>query len=802
MKKHFLFVLLSLFSFAAFSAIDPAELLLSTFSSQCPNVVTFSGSGTILLSNYKSALLELKNRDNCTGLSSSVASLANFEKAFTNYELYRSSKLEKENKERLVSKYTLYLAQNQLSLSADEIAFLEETIFTNQAQIIAINSDIIRFESMNQGIEQGSSAFIGSVNELLSILDGPNQCLNKTESLYGNLIGTGLSIASLYSGPASSLGLALAGSVSKSVSAYVRDVKYNNILSEVDSALWPNAFRCVSEAMSKSYCDSVQTQNLFNDYLADEVTNKSERTIFAGVDLLNYTIRGLDEWLIQVFAGSPITSQGDLSDRSKPKLQAELLGHIIDYMQAYKNIKNEEFQTINDPSLISNAVYSAFVGLSYIIKNPSSLTPATGEGQCYEGCSSHVQNPIFTARSQTLLLFQMFGLNEIPNDCRIDGQDAYCTTLKMYLDQKGIKLNLENWGQAYLNAQSIVSDTLKNVNNIRAKTVSFDPVGLFVLANRKFSNKSNAKEGLEAVIENGEDAYKYIEEVACRDEPEFCEDGQVTWQNSYSLSLEDINQTIDLTKSVLELVREASNPRSITDVELPAKCQISRDIDIFVSIDNERKEKAFILSSCITDLLELAERGNDIFFSKVRRMVAIELETRLIQGDMSTPVEDVLRATRDDLVERLTTSLTQSSNVSIGQILTGLDSNKDITVKTMRSFRDVFSKYIIKALNSDNSPRVKAELCFRTLPFLDSSKESHKFAADIYEMCSGQNINDGNGSRILKWNDYIKKEKRGLKVEYKFLKPKDDQICVLDNFFLENRLKRESRKTRKKLLDE
>lgn len=802
MKKKLFFVILSMFTSISFAATDPAELLLSTYSSQCPNVVTFSGAGTLLLSNYKSALLELKSRDNCGGLSSSVASLANFEKAYTNYELYRNSKLEKENKERLVSKYTLYLSQNQLSLTSEEVNFLEQTIFTNQAEIIAINSNIIRFESMNQGLEQGASAFMSSVNELLSILDGPNQCLSKTDSLYGNLIGTGLSIASLYSGPASSLGLALAGSVSKSVGSYVRDVKYTNILNDVDSALWPNAFRCVSEAMSKSYCDSVQTQNLFEDYLSDTNEKESDRTIFAGVDLLNYTIKGLDEWLIQVFAGSPITSQGDLTDREKPILQVELLGKIVRYMQGYKNNKDTEFETITDPSLISNAVYSSLVGLSYIIKNPSTLNPTTGEGQCYEGCSSSVQNPIFTARSQTLLLFQMFGINEIPNDCRVDGEDTYCTTFKLYLDQKGIKLNLENWQQAYSNAQIIVAETLKSVNNIRAKTVSFDPVGLFVLANRKFSNKTNAREGLSAIIENGENAYKYIEKIACDNEPEFCENNEVTWENSYSLSLEDIKETIDLTKIVLDLVKEASNPRPILEVDLPAKCQVSKDLDIFFTIDSARKEKAFILSSCITDILELAERGNDIFFSKVRRLVSIELETRLLQGDLSTPVEDILRATRDDLVERLSSSLTQSSNVSIGQILTGLDSNKDITVKTMNSFRDVFSKFIVKSLKADNSPRVKSELCFRILPFLDNTKDGQRFASDIYDSCQGEKMDDGQLSRMIKWNDYIRKEKRGLKVEYKFLKPRSELICILDNFFLENKLKRESKKTRRKLIHE
>ncbi|EQC46538.1 hypothetical protein [Bacteriovorax sp. Seq25_V] len=792
--------LFSLFiSLNIFAAVDPAELLLSSFRSQCPNVVSFSSSATLLLNNYKSVLLELKEREKCYGSTTSLTSLANFEKSYTQFELYRQAKLEKQTKERLVADYTFYLAQNQINLSAEDIAFLKEEIFSNQAAIVAMDSEIVRFESMGQGFEQGSQAFLNSFNELLSSVDGSNQCLSKTDSLYGTLLGNGLSIASLFTSPASSLYLSMSGSVVKSVSNYINDAKYTSLLNEADSILWPEAIRCVSEAMTKNYCGALQTQNLFNDYVSDE--NDEDRVIFEGVDLLNYYIKGLDEWLIQVFAGSPITSQGDLTDREKPILQAELLGRIVRYMQGYKTIKDGELDTLNEPNLTSNAVYGSIVGLSYIMKNPSTLNPTTSEGGCYSSdCHSDVQNPIFTARTQTDLLFQLYGFNEIPSECTVDGVQTACPSLKTYLDQKGIKLNRQNWQTAYANAQTIVAATLDQVNVLRARTVSFDPVGLFVLANRNFSNKPNALQGLDAIYDNGQRVISYLKEIACEDEPEFCEDNAPTWMNSYSLQIEDVQETIKLTEMVIGLVKEASNPRPISSVDLPEKCNKSRDQDIFIVIDSARKEKAFVLSTCITDILELAERGNDIYFSKIRSMVSMELEAKLKRGELSSRVEDVLRATRDDLIERLTTGLSQSSNVSIGQVLTGLDSSKDITRKTMSSLRDVFEKQIIKSVNDkNNSSRVKTELCFRVLPLVDRSKESNKFLHEIYDTCKSEVLTEVKGTNKLVWSDFVKRGKKFLKAyEYKLTKSQDEMICALDYFFIENKLSRERKKQQRR----
>jgi len=751
-------------------------------------------------------LLELKEREKCYGSASSLSNLANFEKSYTQFELYRQAKLEKQTKERLVADYTFYLAQNQINLSVEDIAFLKEEIFNNQAAIVAMDSDIVRFESMGQGFEQGSQAFLSSFNDLLSSVDGSNQCLSKTDSLYGTLLGSGLSIASLFTSPASSLYLSMSGSVVKSVSNYLYDAKYTALLNEADSILWPEAIRCVSEAMTKNYCGALQTQNLFNDYVSDE--NDDDRVIFEGVDLLNYYIKGLDEWLIQVFAGSPITSQGDLTDREKPILQAELLGRMIRYMQGYKTIKDDDLDTLNEPNLTSNAVYSSIVGLSYIMRNPETLNPTTSEGGCYSSnCNSDVQNPIFTARTQTDLLFQLYGFNEIPSDCTVDGVQTICPSLKTYLDQKGIKLNRQNWQTAYANGQAIVAQTLDQVNILRAKTVSFDPVGLFVLANRNFSNKPNALKGLDAIFSNGQRVISYLNEIACEDEPEFCESGRPTWMNSYSLQIEDVQETMNLTETVLALVKEASNPRPISQVELPAKCNHSRDQDIFIVIDTERKEKAFVLSTCITDVLELAERGNDIYFSKIRSMVSMELEAKLKRGELSSRVEDVLRATRDDLIERLTTGLSQSSNVSIGQVLTGLDSSKDITRKTMNSLRGVFEKQITTAVNDKkNSPRVRAELCFRVLPLLDKSKDSNKFIHEIYDSCKSQELSEIKGDNKLVWSDFISRGKKFLKgYEYRLTKSQDEMICALDYFFLENKLARErklhQRRNRKELIE-
>jgi len=776
------------------ATVDPAELLLNSYRSQCPNVVSFTGNSQALLSSFKNILQELKEREQCYGVSGGISSLNNFENAYTNYELYRTNRISKEQKEKLIADYTLYLSQNQINLSATDISFLQNSIFNNQTSIIALDSEIVRFEHMGQGIEQGASAFLNSFDDLLANIDGSNQCLDKTKSTYSTLLGNGLSIASLFSSPANSLYLSMAGSVVKSLASFMQDTKYTKLINETDSILWPEAIRCVSEAMTKNYCGALQTQNLYKNYLYGQT---GDRTIFEGVDLINYYLLGLDEWLVQVRAGSPSTSQGDLTDREKPIAQAELVGKIDRFLQAYKRVKDEELNILSDQNSISNAIYGAMVGISNIMNNPKNLTPATAEqSNCYgSDCSSDVQNPIFSARTKTQLLFELIGYREVPKECISGGTQIVCQKLIDYIQQKNVKLNRNDWENAYANAMIIVAETLRLVNIQRARAVSFDPVGLFVQARRQYHNKPNAIEGLREILKNGKRVKKYITEVACEEEPEFCDDGIPNWINSYSLQIEDVEETIKLTTQVTKLIIEAANPRSVTDVELPVSCRSSQENQTMITLDSDRKEKAFILSTCISNLLQLSERGNDIYFNKIRNMVSMELQIKLEKGDFDNRMEDVLRATRDDLIDRLTRTYSDSSSASIGQILTGLDSSKDITSKTMGMFFKVFGDKLEKTIaKGSNSPRVQSELCFRVLPFLDESKDSRKFIHKIYKSCKGKSLQEYKDGPMLRWNDFIQKKRKGLRVyPYKVRKNKEEMTCALDYFFIQNRLIREKR---------
>lgn len=793
--KSTLFKLVIAFSFIsslAGASVDPAELLLNSYRSQCPNVVSFTGNSQALLSAFKNILVELKNREQCYGVNGGMSGLTNFENAYTNYELYRTNKISKEEKEKLIADYTLFLSQSQMSLSSDQIAYIESQIFSNQTSIIALDSEVVRFEHMGQGFEQGASAFLSSFDDLLASLDGNQQCLDKSQSTYSSLLGNGLSIASLFSNPANSLYLSMAGSVVKSISGFVQDSKYTKLINEADSILWPEAIRCVSEAMTKNYCGAVQTQNLYKNYLYGQ---NGDRVIFDGVDLINYYLLGLDEWLVQVRAGSPSTSQGDLTDREKPIAQAELVGKISRFLQAYKRVKDEELNLLADQNSISNAIYGAMVGVSNIMNNPVNLTPRTDEGQCYSNCNPDVQNPIFIARTKTLLLFELIGYREIPRECLSSGEKVVCSSLISYMNNTGRKFSRNDWEMVYSSAMEIVSETIRLVNIQRARAVSFDPVGLFVQARRQFHNKPNAVEGLKEILKNGKRIQDYITEVACEEEPEFCDGDTPNWMNSYSLQIEDVEETLKLTRNVVQLIIEAANPRSILDVELPVACRRSEDTPLGITLDSDRKEKAFILSTCISNLLQLSERGNDIYFNKIRNMVSMELQIKISKGDFDDKTEDILRATRDDLIDRLTRTYSDNSNASIGQILTGLDSSKDITRKTMGMFFDVFKDRLEKIIaKGDNSPRVQSELCFRVLPFLDESKDSRKFIHKIYDECKGKTLQEYRDGPKLNWSDFVEKKRKGLRVyPYKVRKSQEEMTCALDYFFIQNRLIREKR---------
>jgi hypothetical protein len=792
-------LVIALFCLSCFAAVDPAEILLNSYRSQCPNVANITSGAQSLLSTFKGAIAQIRSKENCSGVMSDYNSLYNFEKTYTNYEIYRNYKLDKEQKERLIADYTYFLAQNQLNLSAEEISYLQAEIFNNQASIVALDSDIIRFENMGQGFEQGASSFALSFNDLLNSINDSQECLDKSSSLYGTLIGSGLSIASLFASPANSLYLATSSSVTRSMSKFFQDVKYTKLANDADSILWPEAIRCASEAMTVNYCSAQRSINLFEKYLEDQ---SEDRVLFEGVDLLNYHLKGLDEWLVQVFAGSPITSSGDLTDRDKPIAQYELLGRVNRYLQAYKRIKDDEIKiSVGDINAVHNAIYGAMVGLTGIMNKPDSLEPSTTEGNspCYgSNCGPAIANPIFTARTKTYLLFELFGFNEIPKECNsTSGGLAVCGSFIDYLNTKGVKLNLTDWDNAYANAQDIVAKTLKQVNVQRARTISFDPIGLFVLARRRFNNKPNAIEGLKEAYKNGVRIKKYLIKTGCEDEPEFCEDGLPTWLNSYSLQIESVEETIKITSQVLDLIKEAANPRSLGLVELPEVCSKSSDTTLGqLGLLDARKEKAFALSTCITELLQLAERGNDIYFSKLRTMVSMELETRLAHGDFDNKMSDVLMATRDDLVDRLTRSLTLGGNSSIGQVLTGLESSKDISRETINLFFEKFSKKITDVFSKNNmSSRVKSEMCFRVIPFLSDDTKSRKFIHKIYDSCKNEKMVEFKQGPEIFWADYVTKDSGSTKIyPYSVKKEKSDMVCVLDDFFTHNRLYREKLK--------
>ena len=143
-------------------ASNPAELLINTFGSQCKNVAGFTANTTLLLSSFKGALESLRDSNSCNVGVDQNALISAFDQSYTNFELYKGANADRLKSETMVADLTSYLYSNQGSLSDDEMLALETSIFENQGNIIAYNSEIARYDYLAQGNERNLYSAIGS----------------------------------------------------------------------------------------------------------------------------------------------------------------------------------------------------------------------------------------------------------------------------------------------------------------------------------------------------------------------------------------------------------------------------------------------------------------------------------------------------------------------------------------------------------------------------------------------------------------------------------------------------------------
>lgn len=792
----------------------PASTLIQAFKSQCPSVVTRHVQGSIAnIEGLMYTIQALKADSNCSGASELESVLMNYNRVYQEYQVYlqtRDNQVEAENR---IARFTQLLDAG--GNSPDIEYFIRNEIFMAQADLVSINSDLDRFDNFGNNRALAASQLLTGVEGFLGTWQSNPACFEKKTSMVGSLLSNGLLSAAAFTNPGTSLALAAGGVMVQTLNKFIHDFKYNDAIGDLDEVEMPTAIRCISQAFTEQYCEAQDALNLIDVYRSNYGRDDSR---LKGVELLSKHMDHLGHWLQEVYAGSAITSEGDLVNREKPILQAELLEKVIRYIQTYGTIRSRIFSDISAPRERSEAVASGISSLVSIMSSPT-LTPASSTGPWGRTTSSgdSTENPIFISRDKTLLPYQLFdpNLTDVPLCSQSGGVDRKCTSLQEYARVKGLTLTLSDWADALQNALKVVQEVLDQVNIERARTVSVDSFSVLVRANSDLRGETNAIGALVKISENANRISEYLTELGCTDDDgnlvlDHCYQGdngellpEIT--HPYSPQITNARKTSELNEVVLNMVKEGFRPRSIPDGTLPEECVTSSD-DRFSTISTDPIEvKSFKITSCITKVLKLAERGNDVFFRKIRDMVSYELEARFLSGEFEDEVGDMVYATRTDLVNALLETYGQGNGrVSLGEVYTGLETSMNLTRQSLQEFMGFFNKGVSKAFERQLARGEKADLCFRILPGLDN--DDQKTLEKVWSQCSGVKMNFYAEGPTLVWNDFVGRKTRttifGNKKHKYYIKSEKtemDRYCALKNYNRKNLLIEEYRRRSKEL---
>lgn len=781
-------------------ANDVNEMLLNSFSFQCPQVVTRDvGASLQNLNTLKVVVEELKNDADCGSSNQLNAVLQRYSSLYEDFEAQNIDKQSRLELEKRIAQYTQMLSDSEVS---DEIKDkLSEELVLAQADLINVKARLKRFDMFSGKEARAANQLILAVDQYLANLDQNPKCVEKKGIKIANLVSNVLITTAAFANPGTALALAASGVIVQAGGAYVKNKKFDDATDGISDALAPTAIRCYSQALSEQYCSMNETLSVLEARKRDrENYTPAKKADLEGLNLLSYQLTGLTRWLEEVYSGSEITSEGDLVNREKPILQAELLKKIKMYAEAFASINTKSLNEIRNEKERSNAIAILIEKLAILMNSPS-LNPSSSRSMFGGSGESTVANPIFATRTLDKLPFDIYrpgGFSSVPT-CGV----MNCS-FSQYISTNNIILSLDNWASALKNANEIIQGTLDRVNIERSKTISVDAYRIMVNANRDLKGEVNALRGLKRISEVASKVAIRLKEYGCREEKSSCE----TSLNPYYPQFSNVLKTKQLTDSIIELVLESFEPRTIVADSLPKDCRGANFNFSIIPEDTSEdlmEKKSFQIISCISKLLKLEERGVDVFLTKIKDIVAYDLEARLKKGELDGAVASVVDATRNDLVQTILNSYkTNESSLSIDEILIGIDSAKNNIVKSLDVFSDFLGKEIKNSIKENSlSALEKKDFCMRLLPLLREENQSLLKTAN--ELCHNVEMQAYKSGPKVKFSDYLKstEEKKGLlkrQLKLSLTKDLDAQICEYRSYSKKNRLIDEDIR-RKEILD-
>ena len=819
LANRIVFLSLSLYFFLAgsiqASTINVSKTLLDTFRGQCPNIVTRHVQGSLEnVQGLMNVVEQLKEDSQCFGASNLVDVLNRYGRIYDEYEVYQNTKDGRKIAEEKIAYYTSLLSDP--SLSETDRTLIRSDIYLAQSDLIGINTRISRFDNFSNRSALGASQVLTSVEGLLSTISSRKGCYENKSSLVGGLLSNSLLATAAFTNPVTALGVAASSVVTGTLSVFLNNFRYNKSLDYLDEIALPTAMRCVSQALSDQYCNSLEAKKLIHTHKDDEFRSLNN---FSGIRLLSKDMVQLDHWLKEVFAGSAITSEGDLVNREIPSQQSYLLNTILRYIQTYGTLRRDAFAGIFEANKKSEAIALAISNLVIVMERPT-LRPRPSFG-FNSGGGNQTENPIFLSFDKQVLPYTLYdgNLTDIPSCPTTPDQDAppRCQNFSDFIRNRGIILTESNWLKAIDAALKIVEEALELVNIARAKTTSLDPVGVMVRANADHRGEVNALQGLARIHEMSEHIAIYLRDLVCNEKPDQCESNKNTLRpkltHRYYPQYINALSIGSLALSITQLVQEAYMPRSFPDQGDLAKLCGSDQDSLYSNPESDiMVRKNFKISRCITKLLKLAERGNDFFFQKVRDMVSYEIEARFLHNELEDEISDVVYATRDDLVETLKASFNQGDSLlSLSDISDGFETSMKISKDSFLEFYRFFDEGVETVFKRKLTSSELKDMCFKVLPALhqdipgagededDLRKIDQKLFKLVYDKCKDVTLNFYKEGPTLVWHDYVEavgkdSNRKKKKARYRVKKTKEELFCLLRGYHRKNLLLEERRR--------
>lgn len=778
-------------------ATNSSELILGSFSYQCPQVVTRDVGATIQnLNALKVIVEELKSDADCGSSNQLNAVLGRYAALYEDFQVQNYDKQEKIELEKRIASYTQAMSDD--SLSNETKAKMSEEMVLAQADLINVKARLKRFDTFSGKEARAANQLIFAVDQYLANIDQNPKCVEKKGAKIAGLVSNVLITTAAFANPGTALALAASGVILQAGTNFVKNKSFDDTVDALTDAQMPTAVRCYSQVLTDQYCSMNDTLKVLEERkrgINQSLLKTSPQ--LEGLNLLSYQLTGLNKWLEEVYSGSEITSEGDLVNREKPILQAELLKKIKMYVEAYANINTKSLNEIRSEKERSNAIAILTEKLSYIMSSPS-LNPAPSRSMFSSG-DEKVANPIFATRTLELLPFELYRPGAFPT---LPSCGVMNCSFSGYIAKEGIVLSMDNWFESLKNANLIIQSALDAVNVQRSKTISVDAYRIMVNASTDQKGEVNALNGLRKVSQLATVIADRLKGYGCKLNQEDCE----TPLNPYYPQFTNVLKTKTLSEQIVKLIKETYEPRTLDDEMMPKECRGTSFSPALVNLDADEalERKSFLVISCIAKLLKLEERGTDVFMTKIKDMVSYDLEARLRAGELGDAVRTVVDATRNDLVQSILNSYrTNDGALSIDDIQIGIDTAKNNISKSLTIFSQYYAKDLVTILQDKSlAPLERKDLCFRILPFL--SDDEQKLLAVSFENCQNVEFQSYKIGPKISFNDFVEKKSSSKgpfkKTVYALKKNQVDQYCQYRSFGRKNRLLDEEIR-RKELLE-